>query len=222
MPEIRSQDVSVSLLKANDAVAEEIQKFFNQNNIFGVNILSAPGSGKTMLLEKLVERLPKDRVNVLVGDLETERDAERIRRHGVTSFQIITSGACHLEAVMIKQALGLLKLPLDYLFIENVGNMVCPASYKLGEHLRFALLSTPEGDDKVLKYPKLFLAADALIINKTDLAPYLPFDIERVKEEAVKVNPNIKIFAVSALKEDGIGAIAEFIQLKRKLLFSGA
>jgi hydrogenase nickel incorporation protein HypB len=215
MPEIRSHDVSISLLKANDSVAEEIQKFFNLNKIFGINILSAPGSGKTTLLEKIVEHLPKDRVNVMVGDLETERDAERIRKHGVTSFQIITSGACHLEAVMIKQALGLLKLPLDYLFIENVGNMVCPASYKLGEHLRFVLLSAPEGDDKVLKYPKIFLTSDALIINKADLLPYLPFNIEKVKNEALKVNPNIKILTISALKEDGINDVVEFIRFKR-------
>jgi hydrogenase nickel incorporation protein HypB len=220
MPEIRAENVSVSLLKANDAIAADVQNYFNQNKIFAINILSAPGSGKTTLLEKMLERFPKDRVNVLVGDLETERDADRIRKHGIRSFQIITSGACHLEAVQIKQSLPLLKLPLDYVFIENVGNMVCPASYQLGEHLRIVMVSTPEGDDKVLKYPKIFMSSDVLVINKADLSPYLPYDIERVKAEALQVKPDMKIFVMSALKEDGIAKLAEYIFEKRNHVFS--
>lgn len=220
MPEIRAENVSVSLLKANDSVAADVQNFFSQNNILGINILSAPGSGKTTLLEKMLERFPKDRVNVLVGDLETERDADRIRKHGICSFQIITSGACHLEAIQIKQSLPLLKLPLDYVFIENVGNMVCPASYHLGEHLRIVMVSTPEGDDKVLKYPKIFMSSDVLVINKADLSPYLPYDIERVKAEALQVKPDMKIFVMSALKEDGINELAEYIIAKREAMVS--
>lgn len=220
MPEIRSENVSISLMKANDAVAEDVQKYFDQNRIFGVNILSAPGSGKTTLLEKMLPMFPKDRVSVLVGDLETERDAERIRKHGIRATQIITSGACHLEAVQIKQSLPLLHLPLDYLFIENVGNMVCPASYKLGERLRIVMVSTPEGDDKVLKYPKIFLTSDALVINKADLSPYLLYDVERVKAEALQVKPDMKIFVTSALKDEGIRELADYIIEKRKQVFS--
>ncbi len=215
MPEIRAENVSVSLLKANDAVAADVKNFFSQNRIYGINILSAPGSGKTTLLEKMLERFPKDRLNVLVGDLETERDADRIRKHGILSFQIITSGACHLEAIQIKQSLPLLKLPLDYVFIENVGNMVCPASYQLGEHLRIVMVSTPEGDDKVLKYPKIFMSSDVLVINKADLTPYLPYDIERVKTEALQVKPDLKIFVISALKEEGVDELADYIKNKR-------
>lgn len=220
MPEIRSENVSVSLMKANDAVAEDVQNFFDRNGIFGVNILSAPGSGKTTLLEKMLALFPKDRVSVLVGDLETERDAERIRKHGIRAFQIITSGACHLEAVQIKQSLPLLPLPLEYLFIENVGNMVCPASYRLGERLRIVMVSTPEGDDKVLKYPKIFLTSDVLVINKADLSPYLPYDIERVKSEALQIRPDMKVFVISALKYEGIRELADYIMEKRKETFS--
>lgn len=219
MPEIRSDQVSVSLMKANDAVASDVQHFFNQHRILAVNLLSAPGSGKTTLLEKLLPMLGADHVNVLVGDLETERDAERIRRCGITAFQIITSGSCHLEAVQIKQALPLLRLPLEYVFIENVGNMVCPASYSLGEHRRIVMVSTPEGDDKVLKYPKLFLTADALIINKADLSPYLPYQIERVKAEARQIRPDIKIFVTSALQNQGIDEVKEYIQAERRKHF---
>lgn len=220
MPEIRSENVSVSLMKANDAVAEDVQDFFDRNGIFGLNILSAPGSGKTTLLEKMLPMFPKDRISVLVGDLETERDAERIRKHGIRAFQIITSGACHLEAVQIKQTLPLLQLPLDYLFIENVGNMVCPASYRLGERLRIVMVSTPEGDDKVLKYPKIFLTSDVLVINKADLSPYLPYDIERVKSEALQIRPDMKVFVTSALKDEGIRELACYIMEKRNRVFS--
>lgn len=216
MAEVKYHDVSISLLKANDAISDDLIKRFNEHGTFTINLLSSPGSGKTMFLEKVLDYFDKERVCVFVGDLETERDAERIRKHGVHSFQIITGGTCHLEAIMIKQSLPLMPSDPDFLFIENVGNLVCPASYRLGEHLRIAMLSTPEGDDKILKYPKAFLTADALIINKSDLLPHLPFDIDKVREEAEKVRPDIEIFVTSALKGEGVETVARFIQEKRE------
>lgn len=216
MAEVKYHDVSISLLKANDAISDDLVRGFNEHGTFTINLLSSPGSGKTMFLEKALDYFDKERVCVFVGDLETERDAERIRKHGVNSFQIITSGTCHLEAIMIKQSLPLMPSDPDYLFIENVGNLVCPASYRLGEHLRIAMLSTPEGDDKIMKYPKAFLTADVLIINKSDLLPHVPFDLDRVREEAEKVRPDVEIFVTSALNGDGIEAVARFIQERRE------
>ncbi len=212
MAEIIANDLSVSLLKANDAIAEEVQKHFNGKNTFVLNLLSSPGSGKTTLLEKMLDHFDKQKVSVLVGDVETERDAERIRKQGVTSYQIVTGGGCHLEAVMVKQALHLLQDELDYLFIENVGNLICPSSYKLGENLRIVMLAATEGDDKVLKYPKAFLTSDALIINKSDLLPYVPFDRDKVIKEARQIKPGIQVFFISALKGEGVEAVADYIK----------
>ncbi|MCP3932395.1 MAG: hydrogenase nickel incorporation protein HypB [Bacteroidetes bacterium] len=219
MAQIVSHDISVSLLKANDAVAEELKKHFQPKNTLVINLLSSPGSGKTTLLEKLSDHFDKEKTCVLVGDLETERDAERIRKQGVTSFQIVTGGTCHLEAVMVKQALEVLPENLDYLFIENVGNLVCPTSYNLGEDLRIVMLSVPEGDDKVFKYPKAFLTSSVLVISKSDLLPYVPFEKEKVVAEAKEVNPNIKVFFISALKGEGIKELADYIHSYRKEMF---
>jgi hydrogenase nickel incorporation protein HypB len=199
------------LLGSNKKIAAEIRKKLEEKGILTINILGSPGSGKTMLLEKIAERIkPSYSMAVIEGDIETERDAERIRAKGIPAWQIITGGACHLEAKMIGKIFSEIPENLDFLFIENVGNLVCPASYDLGEKLRCVLLSAPEGDDKPKKYPKAFTTSDCLIITKSDLLPVLPFNLEQAKKEALEINPNLKIFATSALKGSGIEELVEF------------
>jgi len=199
------------LLGSNKKIASDIRKKLTEKGILTINLLSSPGAGKTTLLERLAEKLrPVYKMGVIEGDIETERDAERIRAKGIPAWQIITGGACHLEAKMIGRIFSLLPPDLDFLFIENVGNLVCPASYDLGETLRCVLLSTPEGDDKPKKYPKAFTTADCLIITKSDLIPILPFDIERSKKEALELNPNLHIFVTSPLKGTGVDELVEF------------
>jgi len=200
------------LLATNKQAAAAIRKELRGRGILGVNLLSSPGSGKTTLLEALAERFRgRLRMAVIEGDIETERDAERIRAKGVPAWQITTGGACHLEARMIGRVLGDVPAAIDLLFIENVGNLVCPASYDLGESLRFVLLSSPEGDDKPAKYPQAFLSADALILTKADLMPYLPFDPARAAAEALSIKPGLKVFTVSALRGDGLDGLAGFL-----------
>ncbi len=191
--------VRQDLLGSNKAIAAEIRAGLRRQGILAVNLLSSPGSGKTTLLEQLIARLKgRRRIGVIEGDIETERDAERIRAQGVGAWQITTHGACHLEARMVGRTLADVPADLDYLFIENVGNLVCPAAYDLGEGRRWVLLSTPEGDDKPQKYPEAFLSADTLVITKADLLPYLPFALERARRDALAVNPRLRIFVTAA------------------------
>jgi hydrogenase nickel incorporation protein HypB len=209
--------VREALLGSNAKVAAEVREALRRRGILGVNLMSSPGSGKTTLLEKIAERLaPPSRMAVIEGDIETERDAERIRAKGIPAWQITTGGACHLEAKMIGRVFPEVPADLDYLFIENVGNLVCPAAYDLGESLRCVLLSVPEGDDKPKKYPKAFLTAQCLLITKSDLLPILPFDLERVKQEALDLNPRLKIFVLSALTGDGLDAFLEYLAAVRR------
>jgi len=199
------------LLGSNKKIASEIRKKLTEKGILTINLLSSPGAGKTTLLEKIAEILKPDyKMGVIEGDIETERDAERIRAKGIPAWQILTGGACHLEAKMVGKILPGVPPDLDFLFIENVGNLVCPASYDLGENLRCVLLSTPEGDDKPKKYPKAFTTSDCLIITKADLVPLLPFDIEHAKKEALEINPKLKIFVTSALKGTGMKELVNF------------
>lgn len=203
---LRVHDVSMSLLKANDYVAEVIRNNMKERDILLINLVSSPGSGKTTLLEETIKRL-KDRVNmaVLEGDLETERDADRIRRQGIKALQIVTGGLCHLEAQMIQQAMPSLGLDdVEILFIENVGNLVCPASYDLGEDYRVTLVSCTEGDDKPKKYPSMFLTTDIMLVTKSDLLPYVPFSVDAVIKDAWEVNSEIEHFVLSCLKGDGM------------------
>ncbi len=210
------------LLGSNKKIASEIRKKLEEKGILTINLLSSPGSGKTTLLEKIAEKLKPDyKMAVIEGDIETERDAERIRAKGIPAWQIITGGACHLEAKMVGKLFPEIPPDLDFLFIENVGNLVCPASYDLGENIRCVLLSVPEGDDKPKKYPKAFTTSDCLIISKSDLLPVLPFDLEHAQKEALDINPKLKIFTTSALKDSGIADLIEFFisslnQLRQK------
>jgi hydrogenase nickel incorporation protein HypB len=203
---LRVHDVSLNLLKANDYIAEMIRDEMRERNILLLNLVSSPGSGKTSLLEETIKRL-KDRLNIAVleGDLETERDAIRIRQHGVQALQILTHGTCHLEAQMIQQAMPNMNFEgIDILFIENVGNLVCPASYDLGEDIRVTLVSCTEGDDKPKKYPSMFLTTDIMLVTKSDLLPYVPFSVEVVIRDAYEVNGKIESFVLSSLKGDGM------------------
>ncbi len=210
------------LLGSNKKIASEIRKKLEEKGILTINLLSSPGSGKTTLLEKIAEKLKPDyKMAVIEGDIETERDAERIRAKGIPAWQIITGGACHLEAKMVGKLFPEIPPDLDFLFIENVGNLVCPASYDLGENIRCVLLSVPEGDDKPKKYPKAFTTSDCLIISKSDLLPVLPFDLEHAQKEALDINPKLKIFTTSALRDSGIADLIEFFisslnQLRQK------
>lgn len=210
---LRIHDVSLNLLKANDYVAELIRENMKERNILLINLVSSPGSGKTSLLEETIKRL-KDKLNIAVleGDLETERDADRIRKQGTKALQIVTGGLCHLEAQMIQQALPTLGLDdVDILFIENVGNLVCPASYDLGEDFRITLVSSTEGDDKPKKYPSMFLTTDVMLVTKTDLLPYVPFSVAAVTQDAREVNSEIEIMALSSLNGDGIYQWCEWL-----------
>ncbi len=200
------------LLGSNKKIAAEIRKKLEEKGILTINLLSSPGAGKTTLLEKTAEKLKADyRMAVIEGDIETERDAERIRAKGIQAWQIITGGACHLEAKMVGKLFPEIPADLDFLFIENVGNLVCPASYDLGENIRCVLLSTPEGDDKPKKYPKAFTTSDCLIITKSDLIPVLPFDLEHARKEALEINPDLKIFLTSAVSGAGLNEWVEYL-----------
>jgi hydrogenase nickel incorporation protein HypB len=219
---LKVHDVSLSLLKANDYIAEMIRSEMKDRNILLLNLVSSPGSGKTSLLEETIRRL-KGRVNIAVleGDLETERDAIRIRNQGVQALQIVTHGTCHLEAQMIQQAMPNLNFDdLDILFIENVGNLVCPASYDLGEDIRVTLVSCTEGDDKPKKYPSMFLTTDIMLVTKSDLLPYVPFSVDAVIKDANEVNSKIETFVLSSLKGDGMDEWCEFLikRVKNKFL----
>ena len=210
----RNKEILVlkDLLGSNKAIAKEIREQLSARGILVLNLISSPGAGKTTLLEALAERLrPDHTMAVIEGDIETERDAARIRAKGITAWQITTGGACHLEAKMIGRLAPEIPAGLDFLFIENVGNLVCPASFDLGESIRCVLLSTPEGDDKPKKYPQVFTTSDCLLITKTDLVPPLPFDVEAARQEALELNPRLKTFALSAVSGSGLEAFAEYL-----------
>ncbi|MDP2915582.1 MAG: hydrogenase nickel incorporation protein HypB [Candidatus Aminicenantes bacterium] len=207
------------LLGTNKKIAAEIRTELEKRGILAVNLMSSPGAGKTTLLEQIVVRLKAEfHMAVIEGDIETERDAERIRAKGVPAWQITTGGACHLEAKMIGRILPAVDPGLDFLFIENVGNLVCPASYELGEHLRCVLLSTPEGDDKPKKYPKAFITSDVLVLTKADLLPYLPFDIDKVVREALDLNPKLRVFVTSAVTGQGLDELISHFRRSREEL----
>ena len=203
---VQSENTNIHLLKANDFVADIIRKEVAKTKTLLINITSSAGSGKTTLMQKTAEKL-KDKINlaVMVGDLETERDAERIRETGIHALQIVTGGICHLEAQMVHQVLDQFDLEsLDLLFIENVGNLVCPASFDLGEDFRVTLIATTEGDDKPKKYPKMFLTSDLMLVSKSDLLPYLPFSVDAVTKDAREVNHELEMIQISSLTDEGI------------------
>jgi hydrogenase nickel incorporation protein HypB len=207
-------EVQQSILSQNQLLAERNRGFFKAKKLFVVNLLSSPGSGKTALIERtLADRGGKMKIGVIVGDLQTENDANRIRAKGAPAVQITTGTACHLDAHMVEHALDKLNLDgIKILFIENVGNLVCPASFDLGEDARVVLLSVTEGEDKPLKYPTIFLNADLVIINKTDIAEAVQFDRNTALENIRKVAPKAKVVELSARTGAGMEAWYAFLE----------
>ena len=205
------------VLNENNRIAAELRERFRQHGVFCVNLISSPGSGKTTLLEKTLESLPRsERVAILTGDIQTENDAARLRRFGFPTKQITTGGTCHLDARMIEKHLADWNLEdLDILFIENVGNLVCPSSYDLGEAAKIVLLSVTEGEDKPLKYPSIFFKSELLVLTKVDLLPYVPFDINAAEENARRVHPGMQIVRVSCMKGDGLHEWMNWIESRR-------
>lgn len=185
------------ILSKNDLEAQHNRNHFNQYQVTAFNIMSSPGSGKTTLLEHLCQ-YSNLRYAVIEGDLETSRDADRLMAKGILAYQIQTGSACHLDAFMVHGALHHIKLDeLDICFVENVGNLVCPASYDVGTHKNIVLLSVPEGDDKIEKYPVMFRKADVVVITKTDLLPYFDFNLQHAKAELYKLNPHVELIELS-------------------------
>jgi len=194
------------ILNENDRLAGGLRERFRDSGTLCLNLISSPGSGKTSLLEKTLEMLPSsERIAVLTGDIQTENDAVRLRRFGFPVKQITTGGTCHLDARMIERHLADWPLQkIDLLFIENVGNLVCPSSYDLGEAAKIVLLSVTEGEDKPLKYPSIFFKSELLVITKTDLLPYVPFNISAAEENARRVHPGMEIARVSCIDGSGL------------------
>lgn len=194
------------VLTNNNKAAEFNRNLFNEQNILVINIMSSPGAGKTTLLEETVRELsPKYKIAVIEGDLATDMDADRIRALGAQAVQINTHGGCHLDARMVAAALGDLNLDgVNIIFIENVGNLVCPSGYDLGQHHKVAVLSVPEGNDKIPKYPTMFMRTELVLLNKLDLLPYLDFSVEKAIEDLKGINPDSKLLALSAKTKEGL------------------
>jgi hydrogenase nickel incorporation protein HypB len=194
------------VLTNNNKAAEFNRELFESTNTLVVNLMSSPGAGKTTLLEETVRALSgKYRIAVIEGDLATERDADRIRAMGAQAVQINTHGGCHLDARMIAAALGEFDLDeIDLLFIENVGNLVCPSGYDLGQRHKVAVLSVPEGNDKIPKYPQMFMRTELVLLNKIDLLPYLDFNVEEARKDLSEINPESMLIPLSARTQEGL------------------
>ncbi len=205
--------IAQNILAANDTIAGEIQQNLSARGIRTLNIMSSPGAGKTTLLERTIERLHgRLSIGVIEGDVETTADAERIEAAGAQTVQINTRGACHLEAHMIRDALAQIELAsLDLLVIENIGNLVCPAAWNLGEDTRVVVVSTTEGDDKPAKYPQMFAASEVMVVNKLDLLPYVDYDLQKVKRQALAINPHLRIFELSCRTGEGLDTWCEWL-----------
>jgi hydrogenase nickel incorporation protein HypB len=217
-PEPRMVEVRKNVLKQNDVIARALRDRFRNDEILAVSLVSSPGSGKTTFLERTLTLLrPRYRVAALVGDLATENDAQRLARSGAPVKQITTGTLCHLEANMIQKALeGWDVGKLDFLFVENVGNLVCPSSYDLGEDLRLVLLSVTEGEDKPLKYPTIFNSADVAVVTKTDLAAAVDFDEQTLDRNIQAVRPGMQILKLSAKTGEGMREFLDYLQKLRQ------
>jgi len=213
--------IEEDILSKNNKLADEIRHELSHRKTLMVNLMSSPGSGKTTLLEKSLPKLMKEfKVAVIEGDVQTRYDAERLKKLGIPVFQVNTGGACHLEALSIKKLLDIEPfLSAQIIIIENVGNLVCPSAFDLGEDAKVVFLSVTEGDDKPEKYPAAFAVASALMISKTDLLPYVNFNIEQCKESAWQVHPGLPLLISSSVKEDGVKEWQEWLkhQLAHKM-----
>ncbi len=207
-------DISTSVMSKNDRFAADNRELLSGKGIYTLNLISSPGAGKTTVLESMA-RFFGARMAVIEGDIQTRRDADRIEKAGCQAWQIETGGACHLDAHAVNHALGHMNLSpdeLELLAIENVGNLICPSGYDLGEDMRIGLLSVPEGDDKILKYPSLFSSINVLLINKMDLIPHLDFDVDRAIEDCRSLNPDVQVFTVSAKTGEGMEEFCGFVE----------
>lgn len=206
------------ILDKNEECALQNKSFFRDNNTFCINVISSPGSGKTTILSRTIRDLAgKIEIGVIEGDIRTDTDAQKIRAAGAAAVQIETKGSCHLSAEQVTRALGSIPAAvLDIVFVENVGNLVCPSAFDLGEQARVVVLSLPEGDDKPIKYPGTFAKADVLLINKIDLVDHVDFDLQRVIEHVKTLRSDIKIFQVSAKTGEGMDGWYEWLTEKAK------
>jgi hydrogenase nickel incorporation protein HypB len=207
-------NIGEKVLSENDKIAMANRALFDENNIYVLNMISSPGAGKTSIIERLLQVLSnKYRAYVLIGDVQTENDANRIKRLGFKATQIITGGGCHLNAKMISERLKEMQLAdLDLVIIENVGNLVCPSAYDLGEDDKIVVLSVPEGEDKPIKYPSIFSKASLMLLNKIDLLPFIQFEKNKALEYARAVNPGIEIIELSCVTGDGIDQLGRWLE----------
>jgi len=202
------------ILEANERIARENRELFDRSRVLVVNLMSSPGAGKTSLLEKTIDALKDDlKIGIIEGDIQSSQDAERIAKKGIPVVQINTGGACHLDGNMIRDTLGEFDFDaLELLVVENVGNLVCPAEFRLGEDYKVMILSVTEGDDKPSKYPLMFRESKVLLINKIDLLPYVDTSVEKITSECLRVNPDITIFEVSCKTGQGIDSWVQWLK----------
>jgi hydrogenase nickel incorporation protein HypB len=207
-----------NILEANEVIACQNKKLFAEKGVYVLNLMGSPGAGKTTLLERTIKNLKdKKKIAVIEGDIETSRDAERIAAHGVPAVQINTGGACHLDGNMVRKGIEEFDLEqFELLIVENVGNLVCPAEFKIGEDDKVMIISVTEGDDKPLKYPLMFQVSSVLLLNKIDLLPYLDFDVERFKSDALKINPKLRILQISCKTGEGLSDWTNWIEDRLK------
>ena len=206
------------VLSENDRLAAELRARFHEHGVLCLNLISSPGSGKTSLLERTLEGFSRgERVAVLTGDIQTDQDAARLARFGFPVRQISTGGTCHLDARMVSRHLeGWSLEDLDLLFIENVGNLVCPAGYDLGEDAKIVVLSVTEGEDKPLKYPSIFFKAELLVMNKTDLLPYVPFRMEVARDNAQRIHPGMQVLELSCATGAGLAEWRQWLKRRQQ------
>jgi len=202
-----------NILSANEQIAQENRRLFDEKGVFALNIMAAPGAGKTSLIERTIEPLRgRLRIGVIEGDVASNIDADRIARLGIPAVQINTGGTCHLDANMVRVALPRLSLDgIDLLLVENVGNLICPTNFALGEHLKVIVASTPEGDDKPYKYPGMFSVVDVLVLNKVDLLPLLEFDLDYFRRGVEALNPDVAFFPMSCKTGEGVQEWIEWL-----------
>jgi hydrogenase nickel incorporation protein HypB len=207
-----------NILDRNQNKADEVRGLLAEKNVKMVNVISSPGAGKTTLLERTCEALGgKIRIGVIEGDVTTDRDAQRLKKYDIPIVVINTEGGCHLDSHSISKVLGMFDLDkLDILFVENVGNLICPSAFDLGENFKLAVVSTAEGDDKPAKYPRIFSEAAAVILNKTDLLPYTNFNTEAFKADLAAINPGVPLFKISATKGEGLQSWFEWLEYQIK------
>lgn len=205
--------IAQNILAANETIAQDIQQSLAARGIRTINVMSSPGAGKTTLLERTIARLRgRLSIGVIEGDVETSADAERIEAAGAETVQINTRGACHLEAHMIRDALEHIELDgINLLVIENIGNLICPSAWNLGEDVRVVVMSTTEGDDKPAKYPQMFAVSQVMIVNKLDLLSYVDFDLAKAKRQALAINPHLQIFEMSCRTGEGLDAWCDWL-----------